>query len=71
MILPYEAQPYPDQIGKRYPPLLAGIRWEAVFAGVTHRGLNVLDLVAEWGRTGRGYSKHGTWLVALDDLPGN
>lgn len=71
MILPLEMQPNSDQIGKRYLSPFAGILWEAVYVGETHRALDVFELVGERGRTGRGYTKHGTWLVALDDLPGN
>ena len=71
MILPLEAQPYQqDQIGKQYLAPFAGILWEAVFAGATHRDLDVFELYGDWGRTGRAYSRRGVWLVALDDWPG-
>jgi hypothetical protein len=70
MILPLEMQPNSDQIGKRYISPFAGILWEAVYAGETHRGLDVFDLVAEWGRTGRGYSRGDVWLIVVDDWPG-
>ena len=71
MIIPFEAQPFRDQIGKRYLSPFAGILWEAVYVGETHRALDVFELYGDLGRTGRAYNKHGTWLVALDDWPGN
>ena len=67
MILPYELQPCRDQIGKQYLSPFAGILWNAVYVGTTHRDLDVFNLDEEQGRTGRGYNKHGTWLVVLDD----
>ena len=71
MILPLEEQPHPDQIGEQYITDLAGIEWELTFQGTTHRDLDVFELYGDLGRTGRAYCKHGTWLVALDDWPGN
>ena len=71
MILPLEEQPYPDQIGKQYLSPFAGILWNAVYAGTTHRDLDVFNLDEDLGRTGRAYNKHGTWLVVVDDWPGN
>jgi len=71
MILPLEMQPYPEQIGEQRITDLAGIEWELTFVGTTHRDLDVFELYGDLGRTGRAYSRHGTWLIALDDWPGN
>lgn len=70
MILPYEMQPYPDQIGEQRITDLAGIEWELTFQGTTHRDLDVFELYGDFGRTGRAYCKREVWLIVVDDWPG-